>query len=88
MSRPLRPVDNVVALPLRGYSLKDVAPWLGFAWTGKTQGAEDSMMEYLRWLEDGDSAHLDHIVQYNRDDCYATHRVYAWLMGMVGGAAG
>jgi predicted RecB family nuclease len=78
-----RIVKDSVVLPLKGYSLKDVAPWLGFAWTGKTKGADDSMLEYIYWLGDGDTAHLDHILRYNEDDCYATIAVYNWLISLL-----
>ena len=76
-------IDSV-ALPLRGYSLKDVAPWLGFEWTGETQAADDSMLEYIRWLEDGDRRRLERILRYNEDDCRATLAVYEWLRELAG----
>lgn len=71
--------DSVV-LPLYGYSLKEVAPWLGFEWTGQTQAADDSMLEYLGWLDDGDPAHLDRILRYNEEDCRALAVVFDWLL--------
>jgi uncharacterized protein len=70
--------DSVV-LPLRSASLKAVAPWLGFEWTGEVEGADDSVLEYLHWLEDGDRVHLDRILTYNEDDCRATLKVLEWL---------
>jgi uncharacterized protein len=76
-------LKEAVALPLTGYSLKDVAPWLGFKWTGTTKDAESSIMEYLHWLEDGDHAHLDCILRYNEDDCRATLAVYDWLISLT-----
>jgi predicted RecB family nuclease len=78
-----RVLKECAALPLRGYSLKDVAPWLGFKWTGRTQGAEDSMLEYLHWLADGDSTHLHNILKYNEDDCSATRIIYQWLLTLL-----
>lgn len=71
-----------VVLPLRGYSLKDVARWLDFEWSGVTQQADESMLEYLHWLVDGQRDHLDHILVYNEDDCRATARVYDWLASL------
>jgi uncharacterized protein len=70
--------DSVV-LPLSSYSLKAVAPWMGFAWTGEVEGGQDSVLEYLDWLEDGDRSHLDHILHYNEEDCRATRVVLDWL---------
>lgn len=73
-------------LPLRGYSLKDVAPWLGFQWSGETQAAEESMVEYYRWLETGEERHLENIQRYNEDDLRATLRVRDWLLTLGGSA--
>lgn len=75
--------DSVV-LPLRGNSLKDVAPWLGYKWTGETQAADDSMVEYLSWLEDGQVERIEHILAYNEHDCRATAAVYDWLKSLRG----
>ncbi len=73
-------IQDSVTLPLKGYSLKDIAPWLGFEWSGVTQHADDSMLEYLHWLETGDRTHLDNILVYNRDDVKATRVVRDWLL--------
>lgn len=70
--------DNLV-LPLRSTSLKAVAPWLGFEWRGFTAAADDSMVEYVTYLEDEDERHLDHILLYNEDDCLATLQIRNWL---------
>jgi uncharacterized protein len=78
-----RALKEAVVLPLGGYSLKDVAPWLGFEWTGQTGSADDAMLEYLAWLDDGDPIHLDHILRYNEDDCRATAAVYDWLISLA-----
>ncbi len=74
-----------IVLPLRSYSLKSVAPWLGFEWRGETQAADDSMLEYLAWLEDGNKQHLDHILQYNEEDCRALVVVREWLRSLAEG---
>jgi predicted RecB family nuclease len=78
-----RILKDSAALPLKGYSLKDVAPWLGFEWKGTTKDADSSIMEYLHWLEDGDPTHLDSILRYNEDDCYATVAIYDWLISLT-----
>ena len=56
-----------------------VAPWLGFEWRGFTAAADDSMVEYVTYLEDEDERHLDHILLYNEDDCLATLQIRNWL---------
>lgn len=73
-------------LPLRGYSLKDVAPWLGFTWSGEMQSGDDSIVEYFRWLETGDEQHLKRILRYNEDDLRATLAVRNWLLTLAGSA--
>jgi uncharacterized protein len=73
-------IKHNVVLPLRGYSLKDVAPWLGFEWGGETQAADDSILEYLTYLESGRQRHLRNVLQYNEDDCRATAHIYDWLL--------
>lgn len=75
-------VKDCVALPLRGYSLKDVAPWLGYEWSGETQAADESIVEYDRWLKTGDRNHLHHIIVYNEDDVRATVVVRDWLLDL------
>jgi predicted RecB family nuclease len=78
-----RVLKDSVALPLAGYSLKDVAPWLGFEWTGTTKDADSSIIEYLQWLQDGNAAHLDNILRYNEDDCFATCSIFEWLLSLT-----
>jgi predicted RecB family nuclease len=41
--------------------------------------ANDSVVEFERWLESGDDAILDEIADYNRDDCESTWRLREWL---------
>ncbi len=74
-----RALKGSVVLPLRGYSLKDVGRWLGYEWSGETQHGDNSMLEYLHWLETGDRHHLEHILHYNQDDVRATKVVRDWL---------
>jgi len=75
-------VKDCVVLPLRSVSLKAVAPWLGFSWQSDVQAGDDSMLEYLAWLEDGDKKHLDGILHYNEEDCHATLAVLEWLRSL------
>ncbi|GAB4482418.1 MAG: hypothetical protein Kow00124_31220 [Anaerolineae bacterium] len=76
-----------MALPLTGYSLKSVAPWLGFTWTGEINQGDDSMVVYYRWLEDGNRTHLAQIVRYNEEDCRATLHIKDWLAAQGGNGA-
>lgn len=76
----MKALKSSAVLPLRGYSLKDVAPWLGYEWTGLTQAADDSMVEFYHWQESGDDQHLRNIEHYNADDLRATVKVRDWLL--------
>jgi predicted RecB family nuclease len=73
-------LTGCAALPVRGYSLKQVAPWLGFEWTGATQAADDSMVAYERWLRTGRREHLDGLLVYNEEDVRATRTIRNWLL--------
>jgi len=83
-----RTLKDSVVLPLRSYSLKEVAPWLGFRWTGETQTGGGSIEEYLSWLEDGQAEHLQHILRYNEEDCRAALAVRDWLISAAAPPAG
>lgn len=72
-------IKNNIALPLKSYSIKAVAPWLGYQWTGATQTAEDSMFDYSDWLRTADRTYLDNILTYNEHDCRAMVVIKDWL---------
>ncbi len=77
-----RVLRDSVALPLESNSLKSVARWLGFNWTGDDASAKASMIWYRSWLESGDESLLRDCVVYNRDDCLATAVLADWLSAM------
>lgn len=74
-------ITNNIALPLESYSIKRVAPWLGYNWTGPTQTAAATMIEYSYWLRTGDRTHLSNILTYNEHDCRAMVTIKDWLAG-------
>lgn len=63
------------------YSIKKLE---AFYW-GRTRGQGDvadalsSVLEYERFLLDGDPARMDAIRDYNRDDVRSTHDLHTWL---------
>lgn len=73
-------VDSVV-LPLYFYTLKDVAQFLGYAWSDPEAGGAESVAWYDQWLRTGDRAYLDRIIRYNEDDVRATMLLRDWLSG-------
>ncbi len=70
---------NAVSLPLPGWSLKDVAPYLGFPWPG----GDDWLLayqDYCVWLENGDAEALTRACTYQRADVQALAWVWRWLV--------
>ncbi|RMG05860.1 MAG: TM0106 family RecB-like putative nuclease [Cyanobacteria bacterium J055] len=67
-------------LPVESYALKPIARWLGFQWRDASANGAQCICWYNQWLETGDRAYLDAIVQYNEDDCRATYQVKEWLV--------
>jgi predicted RecB family nuclease len=70
--------DDAVKLPVKGVSLKTVAPYLGFAW----QGYEDwyaAWSDYLKWQRTGSIDALASATAYQRDDVEAMVVVQRWL---------
>lgn len=72
-------VTGTVTLPVEGYSLKQVAKWLGFSWRNAEITGADCVCLYDQWLARGDRTLLDQVIRYNEDDCLATHCLKDWL---------
>jgi uncharacterized protein len=66
-------------LPVRSYSLKSVARYLGFEWTQHNSSAVQSVVWFSSWRRTGDRACLERAVEYNSDDCRATRVLKDWL---------
>ncbi len=78
----LKVVKASVIFPLYFYSIKDIAKskFLNFNWRNKKAGGAQSIFWYEEWLEGGDRAVLQDIIEYNEDDVVATERLHAWLL--------
>ena len=65
-------IKHQVFLPVPTYSIKSVAPALGFNWRdeGKVDAFE-SMTLYWDFLKDGDKLKIKKAIDYNEDDCKA-----------------
>ena len=74
-----------IIFPLSFYSLKDIAQYLGFAWRGEDVGGVNSIRWYHEWLESGNHAALQRIIEYNEDDVRATQVVKEWAQKQVAG---
>lgn len=78
-----RELDRCVRLPLRSYSIKHVAPWMGFAWRNPEAGSEWSLARFHHARQAADPAERDRLLaevsEYNEDDLWAMRAVWRWL---------
>ncbi len=58
--------------PTRDYSIKSLAKYLGFAWRDTHPSGAASIEWFHKWVECGDPAVRQRILDYNEDDCRAT----------------
>lgn len=58
--------------PTYDRSIKTLAQYLGFQWRDSHPSGSASIEWYHRWIESGDSAIKQRILDYNEDDCLAT----------------
>jgi predicted RecB family nuclease len=68
-------IQEAVYLPAPTFSIKTVAPALGFRWRQKDIGAYQSMVCYWDYLENRDLFAIDRALLYNEDDCLAMWHV-------------
>ena len=68
-------IKSAVYLPVPSFSLKCVAPALGFRWRQEEIGAFESMICYWDYLEGRDKSTIDKAILYNEDDCLAMWHV-------------
>jgi uncharacterized protein len=76
-------IKKHLRLPLYSYSIKRVAPWIGYRWRNPESGSIWSVLQYYRARATQDPAErrriLDEIVRYNEDDLWAMRAVWKWL---------
>lgn len=87
-----RVIERCVRLPLRSYSIKSVAPWMGFHWRNPDSGSEWSIAQFHHARTTEDAAERDRrlaaIAQYNADDVLAMRAVWRWIEAHGPGADG
>lgn len=72
-------IRDSVVLPLYFYGLKDIAKHLGFSWSHAQAGGAQSIAWYEEWLDTGNRAVLETIIEYNKDDVVATKFLKEWI---------
>lgn len=70
------------AFPTRGYSIKEVAPALGFHWKAEDAGGLNCEAWYGEWLKSGDAELKRKILEYNRDDVLAMEVIFNHLKAL------
>lgn len=65
-------VTKATEWPTRSHSIKVLAKHLGFNWRDVDPSGAASIEWYDRWIQTGDRAILQRILDYNEDDCIAT----------------
>lgn len=71
----MRIIKSAVYLPVPSFSLKCVAPALGFRWRQNHFDAFDSMVCYWEYLTGGNESTVEKALVYNEDDCRAMWHV-------------
>jgi predicted RecB family nuclease len=65
--------------PVRGTSIKTVAPYLGFTWPPETS-AFSAWADYQAWLLENDTDALSRACAYNRADVEAMTLIWQWMI--------
>ena len=67
-------------LPLKNYSLKTVANWVGFNWQQNNISGSRALFWWLQYQDSQTNIFLEKIIKYNKDDCLATLHIARWLL--------
>ena len=67
-------------LPIRNYSLKTVANWIGFKWEQENVSGSKALYWWIQYKSTLNDIFLKKIIKYNRDDCLATLQIAKWLI--------
>lgn len=80
-------VTRATEWPTRNHSIKTLAKYLGFAWRDSDPSGAASIEWYHRWVETGDRAVRQRILDYNEDDCRATIVLLDGIRALAGAQA-
>lgn len=75
-------VKKATEWPTYDQSIKTLAQYLGFRWRDTNPSGAASIEWYNRWIESGDPAIKQRILDYNEDDCLATGVVVDGIRGL------
>jgi len=67
-------------LPLKNYGLKNISNWLGFKWVQKNVSGSKALYWWIQYQITENQIFLKKIIQYNKDDCFATLQIAEYLI--------
>ena len=67
-------------LPIKNYSLKTVANWIGFVWKQKNVSGSKALYWWIQYKITKNEIFLKKVIKYNKDDCLATLYIAKWLI--------
>jgi len=67
-------------LPLKNYGLKTVSNWLGFEWMQRNVSGSKALYWWIQYQITENEIFLKQIIQYNKDDCFATLQIAEYLI--------
>jgi len=73
-------IRNQWILPIKNYSLKTVANWIGFEWTQKNVSGSKALFWWIQYESTFEDLFLKKILNYNKDDCIATLLIAKWFL--------
>jgi len=73
-------IRNSWILPLKNYGLKTVSNWLGFKWAQKNVSGSKALYWWIQYQITENQIFLKKIIQYNKDDCFATLQIAEYLI--------
>lgn len=77
-------VRKSLAMPVRFYSLKDVAGTFGFKWKNPNFKGYDAMVALGEWKRTKDQSIMKTVLEYNEDDCKALEVLKKKIVEMSG----
>lgn len=76
-------IKKATEWPTWDYSIKSIAKYLGFSWRDSNPSGAASIEWFNRWVESGDPAIRQRVIDYNEDDCRATRVVRDAVVGLA-----
>ena len=73
-------IRNSWILPVKNYSLKTVANWMGFKWEQTKVSGSKALYWWIQYQITNNDVFLKKIIKYNKDDCLATLSIAKWLI--------